>query len=147
GVADAEHLDEIFLDLAKKLAAARNDAAGAARAHQPHFEHVSFDNGPDIEAIALRHARIGDAPASVLALADLGEALIGLERIAAAGYEIDGGIEISTRQVAVGRRSAHLREQLVAEERLAAGAPEHVLRQHIERASPQGRRVLRILGD
>ena len=76
-VAHRKHLDEIFLDLAEQAPAARNESAARARAHQPHFQHVGFDDGADIHAVALRHARMGDAPAAVLALADFGEALIG----------------------------------------------------------------------
>ena len=41
----------------------------------------------------------------------------------------------------------HLGVELVGVERHAAGAAEHVLRQHVERADAQRRRVLRILGD
>ena len=72
-VARHHGLDEIFLDLAEQPAAAR-DHLDAARAHQADFQHVGFDDGADIEAIALRHARVGDAPAAVFVLADAGEA-------------------------------------------------------------------------
>ena len=91
--------------------------------------------------------RIGDAPASVLALADAGEALVGFERVAAGRDEIDDGVEIGARQAAVGRGRGHLGVELVAPKRLAAGAAEHVLRQHVERADAQRRRILRILRD
>ena len=93
GVAGHHGLDEIFLDFAEQPAAARNHFR-SARAHQAHFEHIGFDDGADIEPVALRDPRIGDAPAAVLALADAGEALVGFERIAAGGDEIDRGIEI-----------------------------------------------------
>ena len=90
-------LDEIFLDLAEQPPAARNDGAAAARAHQPHLDHVGFDDGADIHAVTLRDARMRDAPAAVLALPDFGEALIGLQRVAAGGDEIDRGVEIGAR--------------------------------------------------
>ena len=96
-VARHHGLDEIFLDLAEQPAAARNYLRGA-RAHQTHFQHVGFDDGADIDPVALRHVGIGDAPAPVLALADAGEAVIGLERIAAGGDEIDHGVEIGARR-------------------------------------------------
>ena len=73
-------------------------APPGARAHQPHLQHVGLDDGADIHAVALRDARMGDAPAAVLALPDLGEALIGLQRIAAGGDEIDHGVEIGAAQ-------------------------------------------------
>ena len=59
GVADHQPLDEIFLDLAEHPAAAADDAGGtgtaAARAHQAHLQHRLFDDGADIETIALPH--------------------------------------------------------------------------------------------
>ena len=73
-------------------------ACAAARAHQPHLEHVGLDDGADIHAVALRDARMGDAPAAVLVLADLGEALVGFQRIAAGGDEIEHGVEIGAGQ-------------------------------------------------
>ena len=133
GVARHHGLDKIFLDLAEKAAAARNHFRNA-RAHQTNFEHIGFDDGADIEPVALRHPRVGDAPAAVLALTDAGEALVGFERIAAGGDEIDRGIEIRTRERGVRRRRCHLGVKLVAQERRAAGAAEHVLGQHVERA-------------
>ena len=125
----------------------RSVCRARARAHQAHLEHVGLDDGADIHAVALRDARMGDAPAAVLALPDLGEALVGLQRVAAGGDEIDHGVEIGARERGIGRGGAHLAIELVGEERLAAGAAEHVLRQHVERAGAQRRRVLRVLGD
>ena len=146
GVAGHHGLDEIFLDLAEEPAAARNHFRNA-RAHQAHFQHIGFDDGADIEPVALRDPRIGDAPAAVLALADAGEALVGFERIAAGGDEIDRGVEIGARERGIRRRRRHFGVKLVAQERRAAGAAEHVLGQHVERADARRRRVLRILGD
>ena len=150
-VAGHQRLDEILLDLAEHAAAARDrpgvTGAAGARAHQAHLEHVGLDDGADIHPVALRHHRIGDAPAAVLGLPDLGEALVGLERIAAGRDEIDDGIEVGAAQSRVRRRGLHLAIELVGDERLAAGAPEHMLRQHIERAGAERRRVLRMVGD
>ena len=114
GVARRQRLDEIFLDLAEQAAAARRSTGlERARAHQPHLEHVGLDDGADIHAVALRDLRIGDAPAAVLVLPDLGEALIGLERVAAGGDEIDDGVEVGARQPRIGRGGAHLGVELV----------------------------------
>ncbi len=146
GVARHHGLDEIFLDLAEQPAAARDHARGA-RAHQADFQHVGLDDGADIEPVALRHAGVGDAPASVLALPDAGEALVGLERVAAGGDEIDHRVEIRAREADIGRRGRHFGIKLVARERRAAGAAEHMLRQNVERAEAQGWRVLGVLGD
>ena len=151
GVADAEHLDKIFLHLAEQPSAARDESAAPARAHQPHLEHVGFDDGADIHAVALRHARMGDAPAAVFAksciLPDLGEALIGLERIAAGGDEIHRGIEIGARERGIGRGSAYFIVKFVGQERRADRAAENMLRQHIQSTGSQRRCVLRALGD
>ena len=143
---------KVFLDLAEHSAAAperagRARSAAAARAHQPDFQHGVLDDGADIEAVALPHPRIGDAPAAVLVLLDAREALIGFQRVAAGGDEIDDVVEIGSRQRRIGRRRQHLLIEFVGEKRLAAGAAEHVLRQHVERAGPQRRGVLRILRD
>src|SRR5204862_5015574 len=74
GVADDEAFNEIFLDLAENPAAAADHAgvaaSAAARAHQLYLQHRLFDDGADIEAIALPHARIGDAPFALLVLLD-----------------------------------------------------------------------------
>ena len=88
-----------------------------------------------------------DAPAAVVAAPDAGEALVGFQRIAAGGDEIDHGVEILARERRIGRGAAHLVVKLIAQKRLAAGAAEHVLRQHVERAGAQWRRVLRVVGD
>ncbi len=93
------------------------------------------------------HARIGDAPAALLVLLDARKALIGFQRVAAGGDEIDHVVEIGSRQTRVRRRCQHLLIELIGEKRLAAGAAQHVLRQHVERADPQRRGILRILRD
>ena len=90
---------------------------------------------------------IADAPEPILALADAGKAIIGLERVAAGCDEVDDSVEIRARQPGIGRGLGHLGVKLVAPERLAAGATEHVLREHVECADAQRRRVLSVLGD
>ena len=151
GVVDQQPLDEGFLDLAEQPAAAPDRAgraaAATARAHQPHFQHGVFDDGADIQPIALPHFRIGDAPAALLVLPDAGEALVALQRVAAGGDEIERVVEIGARQLRIGRRAQHFRIELIGEERRTAGAAEHMLRQHVERAGAQRRRILRVLGD
>src|SRR5262249_21361326 len=102
-VAGHESLDEIFLDLAKHPPPARDGTRGArtagARTHQLHLQHRFFNDGADIEAVALPHTRIGDAPAALFVLLDGRKALIGLERIAAGGDELDDIVEIVTCEI------------------------------------------------
>ena len=92
-----------FLDLAQHAAAAPERAGrsgtAAARAHQAHLQHGVLDDGADVEAIALPHPRIGDAPAPLLVLLDARETLVGFQRVAAGGDEIDDVVEIGSRQV------------------------------------------------
>jgi hypothetical protein len=85
---------------------------------------------------------MADAVAPVLAGPDLREALINLQRVAAGGDEIHDGIEICPRQRRERRGGSHLLEQVIRQERRAAGAAGHVLGQHVERAGAQRRRVL-----
>ncbi len=119
----------------------------AARAHQPHLQHRLLDDGADVEAIALPHPRIGDAPAPGLVLLDAREALVGFQRVAAGGDEIDHVVEIGARQACIGGGGQHLGIELVGEKWLAAGAAKHVLRQHVQRAGAQRRGILRVLVD
>ncbi len=146
GVARRQRLDEILLDLSKQPPAAWQ-GLGGARAHEPHLDHVGLDDGADIHAVALGNHGVGDAPAAVTAAADLGKALIGLQRIAAGGDEIEHGVEIRARKSGIGRGAPHLGIKLIGKERLAAGRAQHVLRQHVERAGARRRRVLRFVGD
>ena len=88
-----------------------------------------------------------DAPAAVRAAADLGEPLVGVQRVAAGGDEIDRGVEIRAGEARIGRGGAHLGVEIVGAKRRAAGGAEHVLRQHVERAGAHRRRVLRVVGD
>src|SRR6185312_12594069 len=97
----------IFLDLPQHAAAAGDRAgrtrARSARAHQTDLQHRLLDDGADIEAIALPHLRIGDTPAPLLVLPDARETLIGFQRVAAGGDEVDDVVEIAAREPRVRR--------------------------------------------
>src|SRR5207248_6372615 len=126
-VADHESLDKSFFDLAEHAAASPQSAGrsrtAAARAHQAHLEHGVFDNGADVESIALPHPRIGDTPASRLVLLDTGEALIGFQRVATGSDEIDHIIEIGSRKTRIGRGGQHFAIKLIGDEWLTARSP------------------------
>ena len=98
-VARHHRLDKSLFDFAEQPAAAADCAGGAAgcaaRAHQPHFQHGVFDDGADIEPVALPHFGIGDPPAALLILLDARKALIALQRIAASGHERHHVVEIA----------------------------------------------------
>ena len=106
GVAVDQRLQKYFLDLAEHRAAARRRApAGADIAH---VQHRHLDDGADIEAVLLGDARMADAPQPVLGLADPGVALVGLQRIAAGGDEIDDAVEGLAVEVGIGRGGGDL---------------------------------------
>ncbi len=118
-----------------------------SRAHQPHLDHGFFYNGANVEPVLLGDARVADTVAPVLVGPDFCKALIDLQGVAASGNEIDHGVEIRPREIGEGRGGPDFLEQVIGPERLAAGAAQHVLRQHVERAGAQRRSVLRALGD
>src|SRR4029078_12577381 len=88
---------------------------------------------------------MSDSPPALFVEPDLGEPLIGLERVTAGRDEIHRRIEISARQAGIGRRSAHLGIESIGEERLTAGPPEDMLCQHVERTGADRGGVLRML--
>src|SRR5262249_58840625 len=115
--------------------AARN-LSRAPRAPEPHFEHDGFDDGADIETIALRDNGMRDAPAAILALPDAGEALVGFERIAAGGDEIDHGVEIGAGQLRVGSGGCDPAGGFIRGERGRARAAKDKRAPHTEGAGP-----------
>ncbi len=114
-----------------------------AGARIAHVEHRHLDDGADIQPVLLGDAADWRPANAVLGAADAGIALVGAQRIAAGRDEIDDAVEGRAVEPGIGRGAAHLLVELVGDERLAAGAAEHMLRQHVERAVEQRRRVLR----
>jgi hypothetical protein len=94
----------------------------------------------------LRDARVGDAPAAIPALSNPGEALVGLERVAAGSDEIDRGFEIAARERSIRRGCAHFVVKLVGQKWFADGAAKDMLGQDIQGAGARCGRVLRIFG-
>ena len=76
-------------------------------------------------------------------LLELRVALVVGERIAAGRHELHDLVEALAQQALIGRGARHLAIELVGVERRGAGRAEHVLRQHVERARPRRRRILR----
>lgn len=142
GIALHQLLKEIFLDLAERHAAAPDRALGIALDHAD-IQFRRLDDGAEVEAILLRDRRIGDAPATVLHLADAGVTLIGAQRITAGGGEIHHPVEGGPRQIGIGRGAGHFAIEIVRIEGLGAGHAEHMLGENIERALGNRRRILR----
>jgi hypothetical protein len=71
---------------------------------------------------------------------DLGEALVGFERVAAGRDEIDHGLEPLVGEPGIGGGGADLLVKVLDGERFGAGHAEHVLAKHVERALPGVRR-------
>ncbi len=121
----------------------RPAGAGAATARHPDVQQRCLDDRTDIEPVLLGDARMGNAPEAILALSDLGEALVSLEGIAAGGDEIDDAIESGSIESAVGIRGGDLGIEAVRIEGRGTGHAEHVLGKHVESAGADGWRVLR----
>ena len=141
GVAGRQRLQEILLDLAQQRPAARRRAA--AGAHVAHVEHRGFHDGADVEAILLRHLGIRHPPAAVPGEADAGVALVAAQRVAAGGDEIDDAVEVGAAKGGIGRGAGDFAIEFVGKEGRAAGAAQHMLGEHVERAGHQRRRILR----
>ena len=73
-----------------------SDRAGLAarRAREPDLDHRRLDDGADVEPVLLRDAAVAHPPEPVRAAHDLGEALVGAQRVAAGRDEIDDGLEV-----------------------------------------------------
>ncbi len=140
-IAGRHRFQEILLDLAEAFAAAPLEAGGGVP-HQPHIEKRRLNDGADIETIALRDLRMRDAPETIFAETNLCVALVGAQRIATRRDEIDDAVEGGAVEMPVGRGGAHLVEEIVRGEGAAHGAAERVLRQHVEPAGTDRRRVL-----
>ena len=95
GVARHQALDEGLLDLAQD---------GAAP--QLHLDQRQLDDGADIHAELPRHQGRGQHPAAVGQLLQPVPALVGRQRVAAGGDEVEGVVEVLARQVAVGLRAS-----------------------------------------
>ena len=79
----------------------------------------------------------GDAPAPVAFRDQTAETVVGFQRIAAGGDEVQHLGEGLVLQSRIGRRGADFREQLLLLERRRAGDREDVLREHVERSGPE----------
>ena len=130
GVALAEHRGEIFLDLPQGRA-----AAGLLVAH---LHLVGIHDGADVHADARGRARVAQLPLAIRALHQPLPLVIGAERVAPGGREIEAAVEAVPRQVGIGARGADFCKQLVGMERPGGGPDQDVLAQHVERAGVVG---------
>ncbi len=128
GVAHLQLLDIALLDLADL--APRPAAAGA----QPQVQHRRADDGADIHPMTEDGLGVARPPAPVPGLHDAAEAVVGLQRIAAGGDEIDHLLEVLPGQGRIGRGGARFVVEGQKVEGLATGHAHHVLGQDVERA-------------
>ena len=137
-------LEEIFLDLAR--APARRAARPSAACRGRTLSIGASTIVPTFSRYCWAIARIGDAPeallGTVLAPPDAGVALVGAERVAAGGDEIDAALEGLPGKLAVGLRRGDLVVERERVERLRDRHAEDVLAEHVERAGAERRRVL-----
>ena len=90
----------------------------------------------------MRHLRIGDAPQAILGLFDLGEAIVGLQRIAASGDEIERVVEILARQIGIRLGRTDFLIEGIGLKRFGTGHAENMLAQHIQTADAPRWRIL-----
>ena len=89
GIAGAQLLDEVFVDLAHDASAGQRLArSGDAAPDEAHLDHRRGDDGAGVHAVGLHEARMRDAQPAVGRGPQLGEALVALQRVAAVGNEI-----------------------------------------------------------
>ena len=130
GVARHERFEEAVLHLAEHASAAPDQRLAhgtCARAHEAHLQHGGGHNRADVHAILLGDPAVADPPAAFLILADFGESVVGLQRVAAMGDELNQPVEVFTRKVSIGCCVQHFRVEVVREERRRAGHAEDVL--------------------
>ena len=127
GVAGPQLLDEILLELAEHAAAherARRARLlpGHATPHQADLDHGRLDDGAGIHAVLLGEAGMGEAQPAVDGGAQPRVALVGAQRVAAGGDEIDDAVELRSRELGIGQGRAHLLVEGLGCERAGAGA-------------------------
>ena len=108
---------------------------------KPHLQHLGIHDDPGIQAMARGMLRMGEPPLAVAIPQDPLEAVIGLERVAAGGDEVEHARKHILVHPCIGQRIANLPEQLVLVERCGAGASHYVLGEHVE---PPGAEILAI---
>ena len=103
GVAGAEHVDEIFLDLAE-------DRAEAALAGEPDLQQRRLDDGADVHARLAGDALVADVHPALAVAEQLSPAVVGGERVAAVLDEAQHVVEVARgsgrHRAAVGVTSA-----------------------------------------
>lgn len=99
-----------------------------------HVQIGGRDDGPDVHPVPLGHLGVAHRPLAVAGAHDAGEAVIGPQRIAACGDQIDHLLEGLIGQAAIGPRARHLGEQLGQVEGFGTGAAHDVLGQGVQRA-------------
>ncbi len=79
---------------------------------------------------------MGEAEFAVVRRAQAREAVVGAERVAAGGDEIDDAVERAAVECGVGEGGTHLGEQIVGRKRRRTRHAENVLGEHVEGAGP-----------
>jgi hypothetical protein len=126
-VARRQDRGEAFLDRAEPAAVLEADG------HQR-----LLDDDAGIQAVLLGDARLGDAPHAAGLGHQPAEAVVGFERIAASGDEIEDFLEGFGLETGVRRGRADFAEQFLLLQRRGDRHRENVLGKHVERAGAEG---------
>ncbi|MNJ35714.1 hypothetical protein D3C77_304680 [compost metagenome] len=102
------HLFEIPLLGLADLAPADQVLAARAPPGDAHVQVGGRDDGADVHPVALGHLGVADGPLAVAGAHDAGETVIGAQRIAAGGDQIDHLLERLIGQAAIGTGARHL---------------------------------------
>ena len=125
GVAWAEHIRKIFLDLAE---------GAAAHAAEPDLEDGSFDDGADVHAGLAGGAFAADVDAAFVVPEKLAVALIAGQRVAAVLDEGEHVVEIALGEGGVGGGAADFRQHVGGHEGGGGGGEQQVLGENIQTA-------------
>ncbi len=127
GVAGAQHVDEVFLDLAE-------GGAEAALADKPDLQQRRLDDGADVHPQCGGGAGVADVHPALAVAEQLLPLFVGAQGVAAVLDEAQHVVEIVAGQGGVGGGGDDLAIDVVGQERGAAGEAEQMLRQHVQAA-------------
>ena len=134
GVAGRHLFEIVLLGLTDLAPAGQLFRSAPAPGGDTHIQRRRRHDRPDIHPVALGRLGVPDGPPAIPRPHDPREPLIGAQRIAAGGDQIDHSLELFIRQTAIGAATDNLCIQIIQRKGFGTGAPHDVLRERIQRA-------------